>query len=226
MIKRFLKRLLPRGIRVFVKNAYILGFDFGQARTAQQWSSMDKDGRPIPWYTYPAIEYINQLDFSEKVIFEYGSGYSTLYWAQRCQRLVSVEDDHAWFTKISSKLPSKVYHQYLPERKEYVSSIHGIKENLDVVIVDGSYRYECVREAIKKITENALILLDNSDWYPEVAKFLRDSNLIQVDMAGFGPINGYTWTTSFFFTRAFRFEPVCKRQPMYGIGSLPHKPVH
>jgi hypothetical protein len=226
MIKRLLKRLLPHGIRVFFTNAYILGFDFGQVRSAQRGSPINREGQPIPWYTYPAIEYINRLDFREKKIFEYGSGNSTLYWAQRCKRLASVEDDHDWFKQISSKLPSKVHYQFLPEREDYVHSIQLINDNFDVVIIDGSYRYECVQEAIKKISENAVILLDNSDWYPEAAKVLRDANLIQIDMAGFGPINNYTWTTSFFLTRAFRFKAEGGRQPGHGVGSLPHKPVH
>ncbi|MCL0042054.1 hypothetical protein M1N12_03225, partial [Peptococcaceae bacterium] len=35
-------------------------------------------------------------------------------------------------------------------------------------------------------------------------------------MTGFGPINGYTWTTSFFFHREFNFKPLHSRQPLHG----------
>ena len=224
MIKRILKGLIPRGLRVFFKNAYTLGFEFGQVKTARQWSSIDKHEGPIPWYTYPAVEFINQLDFTDKKIFEYGSGNSTLYWEQRCRTLVSVEDDEKWYQKVSTQLHPEVRYRLFYGRDEYIRSIHEEDEMFDVVAIDGCYRYECTAEAVKRITSNAMIILDNSDWYPEAAKLLRDSDLIQVDMAGFGPINAYTWTTSLFLTRNFRFKPASERQPMYGIGGLHHNP--
>ena len=48
------------------------------------------DGRPVPWMTYPAICYLEQLDFSQKRVFEYGCGSSTAYWAKRALRTISV----------------------------------------------------------------------------------------------------------------------------------------
>jgi len=51
---------------------------------------------------------------------------------------------------------------------------------------------------------------------------LRQSNLIEVDMAGFGPINDYTSTTSFYFHRQFAAPPRADRQPVPGIGSRPN----
>src|SRR5688572_10403591 len=50
-------------------------------------------GQPIPWYTYPAIEFIRQLDFSQSTVFEYGSGNSTMFWAASAARVISVEED-------------------------------------------------------------------------------------------------------------------------------------
>ena len=34
----------------------------------------DNNKNPIPWYTYSAIEFLRQLDFSNSHVFEYGSG--------------------------------------------------------------------------------------------------------------------------------------------------------
>ena len=41
-------------------------------------------------------------------------------------------------------------------------------------------------------------------------------------MSGFGPINDYTSTTSFYFDRRFAFLPKQGRQPVPGIGSRPN----
>ena len=94
MIKKIVKMLIPRGaiaMLATLRNYRILSIEFGQYKTMYRWDCVDRFNRPIPWYTYPAIEYIKQLDFSDKTVFEYGSGNSTLFWAQRCKKLVSVE---------------------------------------------------------------------------------------------------------------------------------------
>ena len=50
-----------------------------------------------------------------------------------------------------------------------------------------------------KIAGGVMIVLDNSDWFPETTEVLRSSlKWIQIDFHGFGPINGYTWTTTIF----------------------------
>ena len=103
VLKDFLRRNLPRGIykilhgiRVVIRSPYILGFEYGLVKSAFRWSVTDKLNRPIPWYTYAAIDYLDQLDFSEKRVFEYGSGNSTLYWSQRCKAVVAVEHSEEW----------------------------------------------------------------------------------------------------------------------------------
>jgi hypothetical protein len=90
----------------------------------------------------------------------------------------------------------------------------------DVIIIDGSHRYECALHARSKLAGDGLIILDNSDWKQKTAQLLRESDLIEVDMAGFGPINRYTWTTSIFFRRAVNLVPANDRQPVHGIGSV------
>ena len=42
--------------------ARILAFRYGHLRTIARNECVDAEGRPIPWYTYPALEFIRQLD--------------------------------------------------------------------------------------------------------------------------------------------------------------------
>ncbi|MCX6026924.1 MAG: SAM-dependent methyltransferase [Chloroflexi bacterium] len=222
IIKRILLAIVPRGILVLGKNSFILGMEFGQMLSANRMACVDKDGNPIPWYTYPAIYFLRQLDFSTKRVFEYGSGNSTLFWSGVCRSLVSIEDDQLWYSKIRPRLPAHVDYRLIQDKDDYVTAINGSRDPYDVVIIDGSHRLECAIAAGSRVSENGMIVLDNSDWHKKTADYLRNLDLIEVDMNGFGPINHYTWTTSFFFTRDFRFPPLPQGQPSPGIGGLRH----
>lgn len=103
---------------------------------------------------------------------------------------------------------------------DYVNSINQFSEGFDIIIIDGNHRYESTVEPMKKLKSDGIIILDNSDWHEKSAKLLRDADLIEVDMAGFGPINGYTWTTSFFLSRSVKLKAAYGRQPLNGIGGI------
>jgi len=220
MIKKIIKSVLPREVLTTLHSYRTLSAEFGQYKSMRRWECIDASDAPVPWYTYPAIEYIKQLDFSDKNVFEYGSGNSTRFWAERCKKVVSVEDNKEWYDKIRGKLPARAEYHLLEEGKEYIKAIDNYADDFDVVIIDGSHRYECAVEAIGKLRDDGFIVLDNSDWYEKTSELLRNSDLIEVDMSGFGPINGYTWTTSFYFRRNVKLTPAHDRQPMHGIGSL------
>src|SRR3712207_2933796 len=96
----------PSTWRAPVRAARTLWFDYAHVQSAALTRPVDAKGQPVPWYTYPAIEYVRQLDFSDKEVFEYGSGQSTLFWAQAAKRVVSVEEDEAWHAYVAKKLPA------------------------------------------------------------------------------------------------------------------------
>ena len=215
-----IKSLLPQKFRKTLRNYKILSSYLGQYKSMRLRECVDRNGTPIPWYTYPAIEYIRQLDFSDKIIFEYGSGNSTRFWAGRCKKIVSIEHNKEWYNKIKNGLPGHVEYHLLEEAQEYIKSINNYSNKFDVIVIDGMHRYKCAIEALGKLRDNGFIILDNSDWYEKTSKLLRDSDLIEVDMSGFAPINGHTHTTSFYFRRNVKLRPASDRQPMHGIGSL------
>lgn len=180
---------------------------------------VDSKGNSIPWYTYPAIDYIRQLDLSDKRIFEYGSGYSTIFWSSRCKELTSVEHDEFWYQQIRDQLPDSVNYHLEQDVEGYVNVINNSDEKFDVVIIDGAYRYDCTVAALTNLKPSGFIILDNSDWMTKSSQLLREADLIEVDMSGFGPINNYTWTTSFYFSRQVELIPATDKQPRAGIGS-------
>jgi hypothetical protein len=177
-------------------------------------------GEPLPWYTYPAIEYLSQLDFSAKDVFEFGAGHGSQFWARRAKSVTSVESDRTWFAAVEKQKQanqSVILHEDL---KDYAGAITALNRRFDIIVVDGVRRLECAKNALAHLAEGGMVILDNSDWHPKAAALLREGDLIEADFTGFGPVNNYTWTTSLFFHRAIRIIPKSDRLPLPGIGSL------
>lgn len=201
------------------KNIETLLYKHGQLKSFQLGESVDDFERPIPWITYPALEFLTQFDFSNLDIYEFGSGNSTLFWADICKTVSSVETEKEWYEKTLRLKPSNVKLTYFDNMVDFSESI--LKENqfFDVIYIDSiRYRYEVVLRSIKKLKDGGIIIFDNADWYPNSVKLLRDEEFLEIDFHGFGPINGYTWTTSIFFREGIKIKRLNKKiLPVGGI---------
>ncbi len=182
---------------------YALAQTYGQLTSIEHKVSIDGNGNPIPWYTYPAIEFLANLDFSEKKIFEYGSGNSTIWWANRCKEIVAVESDRDWFERVNSMRSHTAFRDYrlCEDLDSYVC--HQDMGNYNVVVIDGTFRVCCAGFFLSKLCEEnnfELLIFDNSDWQPQVIKILNSKlpGWVQVDFHGFSPINNFTATTTIF----------------------------
>jgi len=222
IINKIILKILPRHYIAALKSIKILEFEYGHFNSAKKWKCENKNGEPIPWYTYPAIEYLSQLDFREKTVFEWGSGYSSLYWAVRAKFVLSIEDNKEWYQKNKALKKNNQKTSFIQDKYKYINSISNGSGKYNVIVIDGSNRYQCSQIAPTYLKTGGIIILDNSDWFPKSAKFLREANLIQIDFKGFGPINGYTWATSIFFHREFNISSLFENQPSQVIGSTKH----
>lgn len=225
MIKKAISRLIPQVLKKQLKNFSILAVDYAQYQTVKNWDCVDKNGDKIAWYTYPAIEYINNFDFSKKSIFEYGSGNSSVYCANKAKDVTSIEHDKLWYEKVKSSFSINQTLLYKENNNEYENSILATNKKYDVIIIDGIRRPECskmIESCLNKESiEGFMVILDNADWYKETSKFLRDQlDLIEVDFHGFGPINNYTWTTAIFLSRNFKFKPINGIQPHFSKSAI------
>ena len=70
-----------------------------------------------------------------------------------------------------------------------------------IIIVDGSHREKCIEESLEKLTENGILIIDNSDWrsLSSSVGFLKSKGYLQVEFYGMGPVNGHPWGTSIFY---------------------------
>lgn len=194
----------------------ILNECWGNEKSARIWSSINGATEPIPWFTYPSIEYISQLDLSNKKVLEWGMGNSTLFFSKRCLSIDSIEHNTEWFNKIKNQLRGNSF-AHLVKEEQYANFPLDLKKDFDLIIVDGILRKECLETAVELVSNNGLIVFDNSDRNPEYCKAMRDKDFIQVDFHGFGPIVNFTTTTTMFFRREFDFSPT-SIQPVIPFG--------
>ena len=159
---------------------------------------VDGQGQPVPWITFPTLDYLSQLDFSQANILEYGGGQSSLRWAARAKKITTVEDRADWAEVIRSKAPENLRLIGPVEGPCYVETPPQEGRMFEVIVIDGFLRPEYARAALPFLVEHGLLILDNSDWHASLCTRLRSQGTMQIDFHGFGPVKQYTWYTSIF----------------------------
>lgn len=223
--------LIPKQLRS--GNLYRDGYEiamrmlkqYGWIRSKREGKCIDREGNPIPWITYPAIDFLSQLDYAERSVFEYGSGYSTLFWASRAKNVVAVETDLEWYKKIKAEVPANCDILHSSNDAEELSNQISNYGKFDVITIDSwaHTRPSCSIMALLHIKESGIIILDNSDLCLNSAYILRSAGLIQADFTGFAPLNTHAQTTSVFFTRGYDFQPKNGYQPHKSVAQ-PNSP--
>jgi hypothetical protein len=175
--------------------------------------ALDTRGKPLPWYTYPAIDFLSGVDFSGQSVLEFGAGQSTLWWAERAARVFSVEQDARWFEAVLKAIKSKLNVEVHLAQESLEFATTPIGRTFDVIVIDGGDRFLCVQAALKMLQAGGVILLDDSEgfWgaegsYPIIDLFEREG-FMRVDFYGFAPGVLKRHCTSLFFrddARIFR----------------------
>ncbi len=197
-----------------------IGVGYGHFRSVEEARPIRAEGAPVPWYTYPALEYLTQFDFTAWDAFEYGGGNSSRFWSSRCRSLTTVESDPTWHaTIVRDAGPTQVV-MLEDDPVRYADAIARGDRRYKLIVVDGQHRRACAERVADRLDPRGMIVFDNSDWWPQACAYLREQGLLQVDFTGPGPINRYTWTTSVFFGSRVDLRSATGRQPEPGIGSL------
>lgn len=198
---------IPPQLRTFLQLQRGILSQYGWWKSFRLKKPVDQHGNPVPWFTYPAIDFLKQFDYSDKSVFEWGAGQSTLFWSTRAKKVVSVECDPAWANYLRPLLtPNCELILCEKDNEVYISQIKK-HEKFDIIVIDGTWlgRLPGSQIAPKCLKQGGMIILDNSDMCMESAQAIRDSGLTQIDFTGFLPCSGYASTTSIFFDRlAFR----------------------
>lgn len=143
---------------------------------------------PYPWLPFHLIEELDRYLEPSMEVFEWGSGSSTLFFARRVQRVVSVEHDPDWYEKVQNRIDKeelanvelRLVEPHSPVEgsprfsssktpyrdcsfQEYVRSIRDPKTaKYDCVLVDGRSRSACLRESLDRLVSGGWLILDDS----------------------------------------------------------------
>ena len=111
--------------------------EYGHQRSMATNSSVWRTGEPIPWITFPAVEYLVQFDYADCDVFEFGGGNSTKFWSARARSVTTVEDDPSWFKQLEESKAANQTLIFAPDKDAYAASILAQGREFDVVSVDG-----------------------------------------------------------------------------------------
>ena len=206
-----MKRLLPyssllepaklRSVLSFGVKGYLA--EIGWFQTLKSRSPVDENGEPIPWVTYSFIDFIKTRITKGHSIFEFGSGNSTFFYAKSAGRVVSVEHDQDWFNKISATKPanSEMIFCELKTDGEYCRKPISLGQKFHMIIVDGRDRVNCCLQAVNALTEDGVIVLDDSEreFYQPAIQYFTGLGFKQLPFSGISPGLFYRKSTTIFY---------------------------
>lgn len=167
--------------------------------------AVDANNQPIPWVTYSFIDFIKERLHNNLTVFEYGSGNSTLFYAKKVKRVVSVEHDNAWYKKIVNEKAAnaEMIFTKLEPNGEYSQKTKLLNEKFDIIIVDGRDRVNCCKHSVDALTENGVLVLDDSERgdYKEARIFLKNRGFRELSFSGISPGLFYNKATSVFYKK-------------------------
>ncbi|MCI0429276.1 MAG: class I SAM-dependent methyltransferase [Rhodospirillales bacterium] len=145
----------------------------------------------LPWFSFAAIEFLEAHIRPDMVVYEYGSGGSTVFFGRRARRVVAIENDAGWADQVARALanlsPGRVELRLQPFDLRDVegfgrsSYLHALpQEPADVVVVDSAedwpgfvIRPSCFATAEAHVKEGGIIVVDDSWRYPEIVEKSR-----------------------------------------------------
>ena len=181
----------------------------GWLNSLAQGKPVDRNGDPVPWFTYPAIDFLTQIIKPTWRVFEWGSGYSTLWWANRVQTVTSVEDNRDWFETIQPRMPANASLLWRADESAYVGALSEQGGCFDLIVIDGSHRNACARVATAQAARAELIVFDNADveTHRDGVELLKKTGWKRIDFYGLIPSYCYKNCTSLFFRDPTVIEP-------------------
>lgn len=202
---------------VFLASALtLLSEDLGLRRSSDTNESKLGDGTPVPMMSFALIEYLNGLDLKGLDVLEIGGGLSTDYWVANARSVTTLETDAVWVKETAARNPRAVVEHITGSLAERIAAFD---RKFAIIVIDpGANRLACARAALPKLEAGGFIILDNSDWYPNTSKVLRDGDLIEVDFHDFRPCHHFRATASLYLSRDFRPKPKGRRLPLSPIG--------
>ena len=154
--------------------------------------SVNKDGVPIPWWSYGVIDFVEERLTKNMSILEFGSGGSTVWLADRVAGVVTVENDPEWADIVKSFLPANAYLIELSIPGQLIRADLPVmmRSEFHLLIVDAlANRIECAKAGLPFLAHNGVVLWDNTDgddWH-EIKTLMTSEGFKEISFNGIAP---------------------------------------
>ncbi len=123
-----------------------------------------------PWLTLAMVDFLESWLKPEDHGIEWGSGRSTIWFAERVASIVSVEHDPEWHRRVSAELKGngiKNVDYYLRQDEDDYCRVadNCSLASLDFCLVDGVARDRCALSALSLVRPGGIVIVDNCNWY-------------------------------------------------------------
>ena len=124
-----------------------------------------------PWLTRQSVHILADLLQDTDTGLEFGAWRSTIWFAQRTSRVISIEHDFKWYQSVGQKiqdlnLESKIDYRYCDNIADYVGQIDSLEDNsIDYCLIDGKARDECTLKVLPKLKHEGILIIDNINLY-------------------------------------------------------------
>jgi len=177
--------------------------DYGWFKSYKTKESVDKNGNPIPWNTYPFLSFIEQRLKHEFNVFEYGSGNSTIWYAQKVSSIIAIDHNKEWYEKVKEILPqnAEVLLSSDTDANMYSNEISKLGNKYNIIIVDGIFRNESLAASLDYLKDDGVVVFDDTerDDYNVSFKLLKEKGFKRLDFRGMRGITSIINTTSIFY---------------------------
>lgn len=174
----------------------------GWVRSFREKRCVDADGKPVPWLTYAFNQLLDQRLTKNLDLYEFGSGYSTLFFAERVASVDTMEYDAEWLDWVRTQVPDNVDVAHFPsDSPEYSQSILNKEKTYDVIVVDGRRRNDCVESSLQRLKPTGVIIYDDThrEKYQSGAALITGAGFKRLDFWGFANGNIDLKCTSLFY---------------------------
>lgn len=144
-----------------------------------QWQVKDEKYPTIkPWFTAGSLDEISKWDLKDKKVWEWGGGWSSVFWAHHCKQVYTIETNLKWIEdiceylssigwRVEGRITENGLYGYVAENNDghkLVIEHRGCNEGdqskvdyytevdedykPDIVIIDSVLRHECLLKAL------------------------------------------------------------------------------
>lgn len=170
----------------------------------------------LPWITFQVFDFVKSILQKKFVVYEFGSGCSSLFFAKHVKMVYSVEHNQDWYYLLKTDLLKResMYSNLhlklvvpIPKSKstavvsisdkfyfesdfgEYANSILNFPDDFfDLIVIDGRARPYCLQNSIPKLKNGGYLLFDNSDRIHYQEELIKIKNWLILE--SYGPLIG------------------------------------